>query len=155
MARGPAGRRRRLSSVMSLPIVNLFLAAAKLPVFPGVPHTPAAAGAPVPLPAASGLPISAGALANAPRALYVSPLALNYPWITHTLAAFFVIAAVSLVILLAVQTTKQEGLSGTIGGRVESAYRTRMGGDQQLARLTSYIAIGFAFCALLLSLTGI
>jgi protein translocase SecG subunit len=151
MARGLAGRRRILSSVMSLPIVNLFLAAAKLPVFPGVPHSPAAGGAPVPV--ASG--VTANALANTPRALYVSPLALTHPWITHTLAAFFVIAAVSLVILLAVQTTKQEGLSGTIGGRVESAYRTRMGGDQQLARLTSYVAIGFAFCALLLSLTGI
>ena len=140
---------------MSIPIVNLFLAAAKLPVFPGVAHTAAAGGAPVPLTAATAAPITASALANTPRSAYVSPLALSQPWITHTLAAFFVIAAVSLVILLAIQTTKQEGLSGTIGGRVESAYRTRMGGDQQLARLTSYIAIGFAFFALLLSLTGI
>jgi len=79
----------------------------------------------------------------------------NAPWLTHTLAGFFVVLAVGLVLLLAVQTTKQEGLSGTIGGRVESAYRPRLGFDQQLQRLTSYVAIGMVFCAFLLSLTGI
>ena len=57
--------------------------------------------------------------------------------------------------LLAIQTTKQEGLSGTIGGRVEAAYRPRLGFDQQLARLTSWVAIGFVFVGFLLSLSGI
>jgi preprotein translocase subunit SecG len=59
------------------------------------------------------------------------------------------------VLLLAVQTTKQEGLSGTIGGRVESAYRPRLGFDQQLQRLTSFVAIGMVFFAVILSITGI
>jgi protein translocase SecG subunit len=79
----------------------------------------------------------------------------NAPWLTHTFAALFLFLAVSLVLLLAVQTTKQEGLSGTIGGRVESAYRPRLGFDQQLARLTSYVAIGMVFFAVVLSITGI
>ncbi|MBC5802798.1 MAG: preprotein translocase subunit SecG [Candidatus Eremiobacteraeota bacterium] len=82
-------------------------------------------------------------------------MAANLPWLTHTFATIFVILAVGLVVLLAVQTTKQEGLSGTIGGRVESAYRPRLGFDQQLARLTSYVAIGFVFFAVVLSITGI
>lgn len=84
-----------------------------------------------------------------------TPLAASVPWLTHTFAALFLILAVSLVLLLAVQTTKQEGLSGTIGGRVESAYRPRLGFDQQLARLTSYVAIGMVFFAVVLSITGI
>lgn len=84
-----------------------------------------------------------------------SGLAANAPWLTHTFAALFLILAVGLVVLLAFQTTKQEGLSGTIGGRVESAYRPRLGFDQQLARLTSYVAIGMVFFAVILSLTGI
>jgi protein translocase SecG subunit len=84
-----------------------------------------------------------------------TPAQLNYPWLTHTIAGSFLVLAVSLVLLLAVQTTKQEGLSGTIGGRVESAYRPRLGFDQQLARLTSFVAIGMVFCAFLLSITGI
>jgi protein translocase SecG subunit len=82
-------------------------------------------------------------------------LALNYPWITHTLAGLFVFLAIALVVLLAVQTTKQEGLSGTIGGRVESAYRPRLGFDQQLSRVTSWVAIGFVIIGFLLSLSGI
>ncbi|GAC1305135.1 MAG: hypothetical protein NVS2B3_11780 [Vulcanimicrobiaceae bacterium] len=84
-----------------------------------------------------------------------SGLAASAPWLTHAFAALFLILAVSLVLLLAFQTTKQEGLSGTIGGRVESAYRPRLGFDQQLARLTSYVAIGMVFFAVILSLTGI
>ena len=50
-----------------------------------------------------------------------SALQMHAPWLTHTLAGLFIIAAVALIGLLAVQTTKQEGLSGSIGGRVESA----------------------------------
>jgi preprotein translocase subunit SecG len=84
-----------------------------------------------------------------------TPLALNFPWITHTLAGLFVFLAVALVVLLAVQTTKQEGLSGTIGGRVEAAYRPRLGFDQQLSRVTSWVAIGFVVVGFLLSLSGI
>lgn len=90
-------------------------------------------------------------LANPSR----SPLATNVPWLTHIFAAIFVISAVLLVILLAIQTTKQEGLSGTIGGRMESAYRGRFGGDTQIARFTTGIAFTFILFGTLLSLTGI
>ncbi len=84
-----------------------------------------------------------------------TPLQANAPWLTHTFAALFLLLAVGLVVLLAFQTTKQEGLSGTIGGRVESNYRPRLGFDQQLARLTSYVALGMVFFAVVLSITGI
>jgi len=75
-------------------------------------------------------------------------------WLTHGVAGIFVIAAVALVALLAVQTTKQEGLSGTIGGRVESAYG-RMGAEDQLKRLTGFTAVVFVLAGFVLSLTGI
>ena len=75
-------------------------------------------------------------------------------WLTHSVAAIFVIAAVLLVVLLAVQTTKQEGLSGTIGGRVESSY-SRPGAEEQLKRLTQLAAVTFVVTAFILSLTGI
>jgi preprotein translocase subunit SecG len=98
-----------------------------------------------------------------------SPLVVNAPlapqmqqtwfqshigWATHTIAAIFIIAAVALVVLLAMQTTKQEGLSGTIGGRVESAY-ARVGAEEQLKRLTGFTAVVFVITAFILSLTGI
>lgn len=75
-------------------------------------------------------------------------------WATHTIAGIFLISAISLLVLLAVQTTKQEGLSGTIGGRVESAY-SRMGAEEQLKRVTSFTAVVFVVTAFILSLTGI
>jgi protein translocase SecG subunit len=84
-----------------------------------------------------------------------SPLALHAPWLTHTFAGIFVISAVLLIFLLAIQTTKQEGLSGTIGGRVESAYKGRVGMDKQLQRFTTAVAITFGLFATLVSLSGI
>jgi len=96
-------------------------------------------------------------LQNQPALTYQHQSALQQhaAWLTHTLAGFFVIAAISLIGLLAVQTTKQEGLSGTIGGRVDSTYRGRLGFEGQIARVTGIVAITFVVIATLVSLTGI
>ena len=132
-------------------LATLFLAAA------GSAAKPLAAGAAAAAKPASNATLSPDiqkALAGFQYA-HKTPLQLNAPWLTHAFAALFLILAVSLILLLAAQTTKQEGLSGTIGGRVESAYRPRLGFDQQMQRLTSYVAIGMVFCAVVLSITGI
>ena len=91
------------------------------------------------------------AIASGPK----SPLAQHAGWLTHTFAGIFVISALLLIVLLAIQTTKQEGLSGTIGGRVESAYKGRVGLDKQLQRFTTGVAITFVLFATLVSLSGI
>lgn len=84
-----------------------------------------------------------------------TPIAMHAPWLTHGLAGLFVVSAIAMIALLAVQTTKQEGLTGTIGGRVESAYRGRLGADEQLKRWTGIAAVTFVVVAFCLSLTGI
>uniref|UniRef100_E6Q4P5 Protein-export membrane protein SecG n=1 Tax=mine drainage metagenome TaxID=410659 RepID=E6Q4P5_9ZZZZ len=76
-------------------------------------------------------------------------------WLTHGVAGLAVLAAISLIVLLAIQTTKNEGLSGTIGGKVESAYRGRLGMDEQLARVTGVVAVLFVASMTILALTGI
>ena len=82
-----------------------------------------------------------------------SPLAQHAPWLTHTFAGLFVISGVLLVVLLALQTTKQEGLGGTLGGRVEAT--RRLGFDGQIARVTGTIAVAFVVLATIVSLSGI
>lgn len=84
-----------------------------------------------------------------------TPLAQHVPWLTHFFAASFVIAAVLLVLLLAIQTTRQEGLTGTLGGRVDSSYRGRLGMEGQIARLTGFIAIVYVVVATIISISGI
>ena len=81
--------------------------------------------------------------------------ALHMGWLTHGLAGVAVLFAIALVLLLAIQTTKQEGLSGTIGGRVESAYRSRPGMEENLKRLTGFVAVSLVVVWAILSLTGI
>ena len=82
-------------------------------------------------------------------------IAQHAPWLTHGIAGIFILSAVALIFLLAVQTTKQEGLTGSIGGRVESAYRGRLGAEEQLKRLTGIVAVFFVATGFVLSITGI
>jgi protein translocase SecG subunit len=123
-------------------LIPTLLAAAAVPspaVAPVAPVAPATPAAP-PLPVVSPAP---------------TPIAQHWPWLTHGIAGIFVISAISLIFLLAIQTTKQEGLTGSIGGRVESTYRGRLGADEQLKRFTGWVAVTFVVMAFILSLTGI
>ena len=108
--------------------------------------------------AAATLPAGAVPPPNAAVLPQVQPktaIAMHAGWLTHGLAGIFVLAAISLIFLLAIQTTKQEGLTGTIGGRVESSYHGRLGAEEQLKRLTGFVAVVFVVSAFVLSLTGI
>lgn len=120
----------------------------------------AAAAAPLkPVTISTSLPAThpnVTATAVAPQAAQaLSWFQLHAGWMTHTIAAIGLIAAIALIVLLAVQTTKQEGLSGSIGGRVESAYKGRPGAEEQLKRLTGFVAGVFVVAFVVLSLTGI
>ena len=101
--------------------------------------------------AAAAVPLSAP-VATAPMPL--TPFQQHAGWLTHTLAALFILAAIALIALLAAQTTKQEGLSGSIGGAVQSAYG-RPGAEEQLKRITGVTAVAFVVLGTILSLTGI
>ncbi|HXO17087.1 MAG TPA: preprotein translocase subunit SecG [Candidatus Dormibacteraeota bacterium] len=121
----------------------------------------AAAAKVVPSAAATLLPPGAAPNAQAgippvvPQAAPTTWFMQHAAWFTHGMAGLFIVAAVALIILLALQTTKQEGLTGSIGGRVESAYRGRLGAEEQLKRWTGVAAVSFVVSAFLLSLTGI
>ncbi len=119
------------------------------PVLPSA-AAPAALTLPAPLPTLHAFaPVPSAALASD---AFKTPLALHYPWLTHTFAAFFLGSAIVFVILMALQTTKQEGLGG--GSRVD-AYRSRLGVEGQLARVTESVAWCLVISATLVSLSGI
>ena len=67
----------------------------------------------------------------------------------YLIQILFIISVVGLIALMSIQTTKTEGLSGSIGGRMESAYKGRLGIEQQLTRLTAGFAVSFMFLAVL------
>jgi len=97
----------------------------------------AAAGVPTPKPLAS-LPATASNFQ-----FQQETFASTHPVLLVIVEWLFIACAVGLIGLMSLQTTKNEGLSGSIGGRAESAYRGRLGLDQQLSRLTSGVAVAF------------
>ncbi len=72
----------------------------------------------------------------------------EHPLILGLVQGLFILSAVGLIGLMATQTTKTEGLSGSIGGRMESAYHGRLGLEQQLGRLTNTFAGAFVVLAI-------
>jgi preprotein translocase subunit SecG len=51
-----------------------------------------------------------------------------------------IIMSISLIALVMLQTTKSEGLSGTIGGKAQSTFRGKPGWDDKLNLYTKYAA---------------
>ena len=49
----------------------------------------------------------------------------------------------ALIALVMLQTTKSEGLTGTIGGKMSSSFRGKPGVDEKLSLFTKYAAIFF------------
>lgn len=125
--------------------MTLLLAAAAA----AAPAKPAAkAAAPtVPLPAPN-----VSTTATAPQ--HFDWIQSHAGWLTHSIAGLFMASVILLIVLLAVQTTKQEGLSGTLGGQVQSAYG-RPGTEAQLKWWTGLAATCFVVFGTILALTGI
>jgi len=59
------------------------------------------------------------------------------------LIAIQMLSALALIGLVMSQTTKSEGLTGTIGGKASSSFRGKPGIDDKLADLTKWCAIAF------------
>jgi preprotein translocase subunit SecG len=65
-----------------------------------------------------------------------------------------VLFAVALIFIVAMQTTRHEGLSGMVGGQVSSQFRGKLGRDEQLAMVTRYVAVGFFVISLLVAIAS-
>jgi preprotein translocase subunit SecG len=115
-------------------IIQLVLALAAgtpVPAFPGVATSGAALPTPIPF---SPPPIG-------PQSFAPPSLADSHPTFVLAIQLLFMIATIGLIALMSVQTTKTEGLSGSIGGRAEAAYKGRLGFDQQITRVTTIFAV--------------
>jgi preprotein translocase subunit SecG len=117
--------------LLIIQFVLALAAGTPVPAFPGV-ATPGTA-VPTPIPFS---PVPLGPTSFAPPTF-----ADHYPGAVLVLQILFMLATVGLIALMSIQTTKTEGLSGSIGGRAEAAYKGRLGFEQQITRVTSATAV--------------
>ena len=54
-----------------------------------------------------------------------------------------VLSALALIGIVMSQATKSEGLSGTIGGKAESAFQGKPGLEDKLSEITKWAAVSF------------
>ncbi|MDI6827959.1 MAG: preprotein translocase subunit SecG [Armatimonadota bacterium] len=60
------------------------------------------------------------------------------------------VSALILIVLVMLQTTKSEGLTGTIGGKASATFKGKPGLDEKLSQLTKWSAVSFAITSALL-----
>jgi protein translocase SecG subunit len=69
--------------------------------------------------------------------------------------AFFItlqmISAIALIAIVMSQATKSEGLTGTIGGKTESAFQGKPGIEERLGEITKWAAITFMVMSAIVS----
>ena len=61
------------------------------------------------------------------------------------------LTSIALIAIVMSQTTKSEGLSGTIGGKAQSAFRGKPGFEDKLNLITKYAAVGWMLTAVLVA----
>jgi protein translocase SecG subunit len=59
------------------------------------------------------------------------------------LAVVQTLLSVLLIAIVAFQTTKSEGLTGSIGGQVTSSFKGKPGMDEQIRTYTIYVSIAW------------
>jgi protein translocase SecG subunit len=63
-----------------------------------------------------------------------------------------ILTSLFLIGVVMSQTTKSEGLSGTIGGKSQSSFRGKPGMDDKLNLLTKYAAVGWMLTSVLVAI---
>ena len=64
-----------------------------------------------------------------------------------------VLLGIGMIFIVAIQQTKNEGLGGTIGGRVQSSFKGKAGFEERLNDLTRNLGIGFFVVSILVAVT--
>ncbi|HEX5323001.1 MAG TPA: preprotein translocase subunit SecG [Capsulimonadaceae bacterium] len=57
--------------------------------------------------------------------------------------------SIALIVVVAMQTTKSEGLTGTIGGQMTPSFKGKPGMEEQMRSYTIYISIAWFVISLL------
>lgn len=68
--------------------------------------------------------------------------------VTSIFSVIQVFCALVLIAVVMSQTTKHEGMGGTIGGKAVSSFRGKGGFEEQLQKYTMYAAVAFFISSL-------
>lgn len=104
--------------------------------------------------AATGVPASGeGApAANVTNVDVVAGTAYNHTILHSIFLIVYFVVCVGLVVAVLLQTTKNEGLSGAIGGASKPVFKGKKGFEEVLQEYTNYLAIAFVVLSLGMSI---
>lgn len=73
-------------------------------------------------------------------------------FVVIALGVIQVLFAIALIFIIDGQQTKNEGLGGTIGGRVQSSFKGKPGFEERLSEMTKFLGIGFFATSLMIAI---
>jgi len=70
------------------------------------------------------------------------------------LTGLLLIVDISFIAIVVSQTTKNEGLSGTIGGNVTSSFKGKPGTEENIKAITLYLGVAWFVLSVLVAILG-
>ncbi len=67
--------------------------------------------------------------------------------VKDVLLGILALISLALIIVVATQSTKNEGLTGNIGGPVSSSFKGKPGIEEQIRKITIYISVAWFILA--------
>lgn len=72
----------------------------------------------------------------------------------YVLLTIQALSCIALIVAVMSQTTKSEGLSGTIGGHTSASFKFKPGFEEQLDNITKWCAVVFLVASFLVAVVG-
>lgn len=122
---------------------------------------PAVPSQTAPLPVATPVTIPTAATPVQMPVNMPANLPANFPAAAHSvhtmnvlqyiiLFVYFAICA-ALIFLVLVQTSKSEGLTGTLGGATHTVFKGKKSFDEQIEKITTYVAVLFVVLSIVIA----
>lgn len=100
---------------------------------------------------ATNVPVSPPSIPAATKAAETATASGGGGVLSVLLGIIYVFVSIALIVLVLIQTTKSEGLSGIIGGSSQSVFKGKKSFEEKLGTYTTYIAWGFLILSILVS----
>ena len=101
-------------------------------------------------PAAEAVPTPAGAPSVVPPPPPAASMGLGI--VQYLLMTVYLLVCVGLIAAVLSQTSKNEGLSGMLGGNPQSVFRGKKSMEERLSAVTNYLAVSFLVLSMVISL---
>lgn len=103
------------------------------------------------LPAMPSAPVPVQMPVNLPASIPAAVAAHSMNTLQYVVLFVYFAVCAALIFLVLVQTSKSEGLTGTLGGSTQSVFKGKKSFEEQMNKITTYVAVLFVALSIVIA----